>query len=64
MKQKIIYLSPKSKEANEFFNLSMKKVHSCKVLRTEEKRILVNPIQSKYQFWVQEKNDEHWELIK
>lgn len=64
MKPSIVYVNPKSKEATEFFTLAMNKIHACKILRIEDTRILLKPIQQNYQFWIQEKNDVNWELIK
>lgn len=64
MKSKIIYIRPKSNFATEFFELGMKKIHSCKVLKEESNRILVTPINQKCMFWIEGKNDVNWEVIK
>jgi predicted metal-dependent phosphoesterase TrpH len=60
----IVYVQPKSTEATEFFNLIMRKIHACKVVKTENEKLLLKPINQNYQFWISSRNDSNWELIK
>jgi hypothetical protein len=64
MSYRIVYVKPKSDEAQDFFNFIMRKIHSCKLLEKDDDRLLVSPIQLPYKFWIQKKNDSNWELIK
>ena len=63
-KTEFITIKPKTKEAREYFELYMRELHSCKVVGRTEDKVLLNSIAGHYTFWMNEKEDAHWEVIK
>lgn len=63
-KSQFITIQPKTEEAKEVFNTDMKQLHSCKVLKKENQRILLQPIAVKFKFWINENDDKNWMIIK
>lgn len=63
MALEIVFLNPKSEEAKDFFENYMRKLHSCKVLKRENDKLLLQPIMKDHVFWIQEHNDDHWQRI-
>lgn len=63
MALEIVFLKPKSEEAKEFFEISMQKLHSCRVIKRENDKMLLKPITKDLVFWIQEHNDAHWQRI-
>lgn len=63
-KSQFITIQPKTKEAKEFFNVSMKQLHSCKVLDKNGDNVFLSPISSNYKFWIDLKEDKNWEVIR
>ena len=63
-KSQFIYIQPKTEEAKMFFNTSLRKLHSCKVLEQTETQVLLNSIAGTYKFWMNLEEDKHWEIAK
>jgi len=42
----------------------MDKLHSCKVEQRKDGKVFLASISGKYFFWMNESNDDHWEVIK
>lgn len=63
-KAQFITIQPKTEEAKELFNTDMKQLHSCKILKKENDRVLLNPIAGNLKFWINEQDDNNWIIIK
>lgn len=63
-KTEFITIKPKSEEAKEYFNLYLRQLHSCKVIKRTDHKVLVNSIAGNYTFWVNVKGDTNWEILK
>jgi hypothetical protein len=64
MKPEIIYVQPKSVCAKIDFEELMHFLHACKVEKRLDGRMLVSSISGNLDFWISEKDDCHWEIIK
>ena len=63
MKSQFICVKPKTEEAQEFFDIFMRQLHSCKILERQDSKMLVNSIAGDYTFWINETEDKNWEVI-
>lgn len=63
-KTEFLTIKPKTEEAKDFFETYMRELHSCKVLERKDNQILLNSIAGDYVFWMNEKEDSNWEVIK
>ena len=63
-KSKFITISPKNEVSTDFFNVYLKKLHSCKVLREEHNQFKVKSIAGNYVFWVNKTQDNNWKIVK
>ena len=64
MKAEFICVKPKSKKAKNRFANMMDNLHSCRVEKREDGKVFLASISGRYFFWMNERNDENWELIK
>jgi len=63
-KSKFITISPKNEVSTEFFNVYLKKLHSCKILKEEQNLFKVKSIAGNYVFWVNKTQDNNWTIVK
>ena len=42
----------------------MDSLHSCRVEQRKEGKLFLASITGRYFFWIPEKGDDHWEIIK
>jgi len=63
-KKKFINVQPKSKKAVNRFKNIMDSLHAMEVEQETETQLFVVSINRKYCFWMDKKNDPHWEVIK
>lgn len=63
-KSEILYVNPKTKKSKEIFDVLMRKLHSCKVMKRNEGNVYLKSITNNYSFYMKEQNDPNWELIK
>lgn len=64
MKQKMVYVSPKSTIAKLDFDIMMNRLHSCKVTQEDDSKYYLASISGYYNFWMHKEEDKHWELCK
>jgi hypothetical protein len=64
MKTEFVTIKPKTEEAKEYFESFMRNLHSCRVIRRQNNKVLLNSIAGEYVFWMNEKEDQNWEVIK
>jgi hypothetical protein len=64
MKTEFVTIKPKTEEAKEYFEFFMRNLHSCRVIRRQNNKVLLNSIAGEYVFWMNEKEDQNWEVIK
>jgi hypothetical protein len=64
MKTEFVTIKPKTEEALEYFESFMRNLHSCRVIRRQNNKVLLNSIAGEYVFWVNEKEDLNCEFIK
>lgn len=63
-KTEFVCIQPKSSKSKDIFECIFNSLHSCKVLQRENKKLYVKSIAGDYYFWMDEKNDDHWEIVK
>jgi len=63
-KTEFVCVKPKSKEAKERFDNSMDRFHSCRIDKREDGKMFLSSISGRYYFAMNEKADEHWEIVK
>ena len=64
MKSEFVYIKPKTPDSKLVFEIDLKELHSCKVIKKETDKILVKSIAGEYYFWIDRKQDPNWNLIK
>ena len=64
MKTEFICVQPKSKKAKNRFANMMDKLHSCRIEQRKDGKLFLASISGKYFFWMNERSDDHWEVIK
>ena len=64
MKNKFVYVSPKSTEAKVDFTDKFMSLHSCRVLEEDSDSYYVENIKKSRSFIIRKSNDQHWYLIK
>ena len=65
MKPELIFVSPKTSEANEVFQYDMDRLHTCKVKERKNGMIQLSSISGRFVFWIDENNeDKNWKVIK
>lgn len=64
MKSEFICVKPKSISAKVEFEQLMNLLHSCKVQKRQDGKMLVSSISGNHRFWISEMNDIDWEIVK
>ena len=64
MKTEFICVQPKSNKAINRFANQMDYLHSCRVEQRKDGRVFLASISGKYNFWMNETADDHWEVIR
>jgi hypothetical protein len=64
LKKNFINVQPKSSKAKNRFVNQMDSLHAMEVEQETETQLFVVSINRKYCFWMDKKNDPHWEVIK
>ena len=64
IKTEFICVKPRSSYAQEIFDYSMYKLHSCRVLWRKNGEVSLESINNKYSFTIREGGDDDWEIIK
>lgn len=64
MKTQFLCIKPKTEEAKMFFDVSLRQLHSCKVIERKNNQVLLNSIAGDYKFWMNIEGDKNWEIIK
>ena len=59
----MICVIPKSTTAKDRFNNDMDRLHSCRVIKREHGKVILESISNRYSFELFEGNDDHWEII-
>jgi hypothetical protein len=59
-KVKHLYITPKNIYSRIIFEEDLRKLHSCKILKKESNKTLVQSIAGEHYFWVEDKDDEFW----
>lgn len=63
MKTEFICVKPKSKKAKNRFANQMDLLHSCRVEKRQNGKVVLASISGKYFFWMSETSDDNWEVI-
>jgi hypothetical protein len=64
MKTEFICVKPKSSKAKNRFANMMDSLHSCRVEERKEGKVFLASITGRYFFWITEKGDDHWEIVR
>jgi hypothetical protein len=64
MKTEFICVKPRSSKAKNRFANMMDSLHSCRVEQRKDGKLFLASITGRYFFWIPEKGDDHWEIIK
>lgn len=64
LKKNFINVQPKSSKAKNRFVNQMDSLHAMEVEQETETQLFVVSINRRYCFWMDKKNDPHWEVIK
>lgn len=57
-------MQPRSVQARDRFESLMDKLHSCRIEREVDDRVLLSSISGRYSFWINKEFDSHWEVLK
>jgi hypothetical protein len=63
-KIEFICVKPKSNKAKNRFSNEMNGLHSCRVEKREDGKVFLSSISNKYFFWMNETQDDHWDIVK
>lgn len=63
-KKELISVVPKSKRARNRFCNQMDSLHACRVEQKKDGKLFLASISGRYFFWMNENEDDHWEIIK
>ena len=64
VKTEFLCVKPRSALAEDRFNNCMDKLHSCRVVKRQFGKVLLESISNRYSFEIFEGSDDHWEIIK
>ena len=64
VKTRFLYVQPRSVQARDRFESLMDKLHSCRIEREVDDRVLLSSISGRYSFWINKEFDSHWEVLK
>ena len=63
IKTEFICDKPRSALATDRFENCMDRLHSCRVIKREYGKVVLESISNRYTFEVFEGSDDHWEVI-
>ena len=63
IKTEFICVKQRSALATDRFDNCMDKLHSCRVIKREHGKVILESISKRYTFEMFEGNDDHWEII-
>ncbi|MBG02137.1 MAG: hypothetical protein CL470_07700 [Acidimicrobiaceae bacterium] len=64
MKKEFIYVKPRSRNAQDLFENSMYKLHSCRVVWRKNGEVGLESINNRHSFTMRESGDDDWEVVK
>ena len=64
IKTEFVCVKPRSKEASDRFVNKMDRLHSCRVVKREFGKVVLESISNRYTFEMFEGSDDHWEIVK
>ena len=64
IKTEFLCVKPRSDYAQEMFEHSMYKLHSCRVVWRKKGEVGLESITNRYNFTIREFGDDNWEVIK
>ena len=64
IKTEFLCVKPRSEYAQELFENSMYKLHSCRVVWRRNGEIGLESITNRFDFTIRESGDDDWEVIK
>ena len=64
IKTEFICVKPRTDYAQEMFEHSMYKLHSCRVVWRRNGEIVLESITNRFDFTIRESGDDDWEVIK
>ena len=56
-------MQPRSVQARDRFESLMDKLHSCRIEREVDDRVLLSAISGRYSFWINKEFDSNWEVL-
>ena len=62
-KTEFICVKPRSSVAQDRFDNCMDRLHSCRVIKREFGKVVLESISKRYTFEMFEGSDDHWEII-
>ncbi len=63
IKTEFICVKPMSSLAKDRFDNCMDRLHSCRVIKREFGKVVLESISNRYTFEMFEGSDDHWEVI-
>ena len=63
MKTEFICVKPRSEVASDRFHNRMDRLHSCRVVKREHGKVMLESISNRYSFEMFEGSDDNWEVI-
>ena len=63
IKTEFICVKPSSELAKDRFDNCMDRLHSCRVVKREFGKVVLESISNRYTFEMFEGSDDHWEVI-
>ena len=64
IKTEFICVKPRTSLAQDRFDNCMDRLHSCRVIKRYQGKIVLESISKRYTFEMFEGNDDHWEVVK
>ena len=64
IKTEFICVKPRSELAKDRFDNCMDRLHSCRVIKREDGKVVLSSISNRYSFEMRESCDDHWEVVK
>ncbi len=63
LKTEFVYVKPRSELARDRFDNCMDRLHSCRVIKREFGKLVLESISNRYTFEMFEGSDDNWEVI-
>ena len=63
IKTEFICVKPRTSLAQERFDNCMDRLHSCRVIKRHQGKVMLESISNRYTFEMFEGADDHWEVI-